>query len=124
LTGIRHGQEIREVETPRIERDDEVLLRVGAVGVCGSDVHYYTTGRIGSQVVQYPYRVGHEFAGTVEAVGAAVSRLKPGDRGGGGPRHALRRLRPVPRGPLAHVPRAAISWAARARPRAACRNTS
>jgi L-iditol 2-dehydrogenase len=53
---------------------------VGSVGVCGSDVHYYLTGHIGTQVVEYPYRVGHEFAATVEDVGAAVTRLKPGDR--------------------------------------------
>jgi L-iditol 2-dehydrogenase len=50
------------------------------LGVCGSDIHYYTTGRIGSQVVEYPFTVGHEGAGLVEAVGAGVSRVKPGDR--------------------------------------------
>jgi L-iditol 2-dehydrogenase len=48
--------------------------------VCGSDVHYYETGRIGSQVVQYPFAVGHEGAGIVEAVGSAVKAVKPGDR--------------------------------------------
>ena len=63
-----------------IEQDTDVLLKVGVVGVCGSDVHYYTTGRIGSQVVTYPYRVGHEFAGTVAAVGPGVTGLQVGDR--------------------------------------------
>jgi L-iditol 2-dehydrogenase len=49
------------------------------VGVCGSDVHYYETGRIGEQVVEYPFIVGHECAATVEAVGNAVAKVKPGD---------------------------------------------
>jgi L-iditol 2-dehydrogenase len=79
LTGIQQ-MELREVPDPRIERDGDVLLRMGAVGVCGSDIHYYTRGRIGSQVVRYPYKVGHECAGTVEAVGRTVTRVKPGDR--------------------------------------------
>lgn len=79
LTGIRQ-MELRTVADPVIRRADEVLLRLRAVGVCGSDVHYYTTGRIGSQVVSYPFAVGHEAAGIVEAVGPAVRRLKPGDR--------------------------------------------
>jgi L-iditol 2-dehydrogenase len=56
-----------------------VLVRLARIGVCGSDVHYYTTGRIGSQVVEYPFAVGHEASGIVEQVGAAVTRVKPGD---------------------------------------------
>jgi L-iditol 2-dehydrogenase len=79
LTGLR-AMEARTVPDPRIAHDTDVLLQVEVVGVCGSDVHYYTTGRIGSQVVQYPYAVGHEFAATVLRVGAKVRRLKPGDR--------------------------------------------
>lgn len=63
-----------------VRQETDVLLKVESVGVCGSDVHYYLRGRIGSQVVEYPYRVGHEFSGTVLAVGRAVTRLKPGDR--------------------------------------------
>jgi len=79
LTSLREI-EICDVPKPGIEKDTDVLLNVGAVGVCGSDVHYYLTGKIGSQVVTYPYRVGHEFSGTVEEVGAGVRRLKQGDR--------------------------------------------
>ena len=79
LTGIRK-MELRDIPAPRIEKDTDVLLKVGAVGVCGSDVHYYTTGRIGSQVVKYPFRVGHEFAATVQDVGRRVKRLTPGQR--------------------------------------------
>jgi len=78
LTGI--GQmEMRDVDDPVIGRDTDVLLKIEMVGVCGSDVHYYETGRIGSQVVQYPYIVGHECSATVAAVGSAVKRVKVGD---------------------------------------------
>jgi len=79
LTGIRK-MEVREAPTPRIENGADVLLKVGCIGVCGSDVHYYTTGRIGSQVVKYPFAVGHEFAGTVQEVGRGVKRVKAGMR--------------------------------------------
>jgi L-iditol 2-dehydrogenase len=79
LTGLRE-MAMHEVPDPVITRPDDVLLAVRAVGVCGSDVHYYTTGRIGSQVVEYPFTVGHEGAGEVVAVGPEVTRVKPGDR--------------------------------------------
>ncbi len=79
LTGLRK-MEMREVPEPEMTADNDVLIRLKRVGVCGSDVHYYTTGRIGSQVVQYPYRVGHECSGIVEKVGPAVTNVKPGDR--------------------------------------------
>ncbi len=79
LTGIRE-MEMREVPDPEIKHDTDVLVKMNAVGICGSDVHYYTTGRIGSQVVSYPFAVGHECAGTVVEVGSAVTHVKPGDR--------------------------------------------
>ncbi|MBN2210965.1 MAG: alcohol dehydrogenase catalytic domain-containing protein [Sedimentisphaerales bacterium] len=79
LTDIRQ-MELRDIPQPTIQDDHDVLIKMAAVGVCGSDVHYYTTGQIGSQVVQYPFTVGHECAGVVEQVGKAVSRVKPGDR--------------------------------------------
>lgn len=79
LTGIRR-MEMMEVPAPEIRCDTDVLIRMSVVGVCGSDVHYYVDGRIGSQVVRYPFTVGHEGAGVVEAVGSAVTRVKPGDR--------------------------------------------
>lgn len=78
MTGIER-MEMREVPAPRISADTDVLLRLAVVGVCGSDIHYYTTGRIGSQVVQYPFAVGHECACVVEETGCAVKRVKPGD---------------------------------------------
>ena len=79
FTGLRK-LEICDVPEPKLTRPDAVLLRIDRVGVCGSDVHYYTQGRIGEQVVQYPATVGHECSGTVIEVGRAVERLKPGDR--------------------------------------------
>jgi L-iditol 2-dehydrogenase len=78
LTGIRQ-MEMREVPDPKIVNDTDVLIKMARVGVCGSDIHYYTTGRIGSQVVQYPFPVGHEAAGIVLKVGKAVTTVKPGD---------------------------------------------
>jgi L-iditol 2-dehydrogenase len=79
LTGIRE-MHLMEVPEPQILLPSDVKIRMKVVGVCGSDIHYYTTGRIGSQVVQYPFTVGHEGAGEVVAVGAQVKRLKAGDR--------------------------------------------
>ena len=79
LTGIRNF-EIKELPNPILVNDNDVLIRIKMVGVCGSDLHYYTTGRIGSQVVDYPFTVGHEAAGIVEKVGKNVTRVKPGER--------------------------------------------
>ncbi len=79
LTGIRE-MEMKEVASPELVNDNDVLVRLKVVAVCGSDVHYYVSGKIGSQVVQYPFPVGHECAGVVEKVGAAVTSVKPGDR--------------------------------------------
>jgi L-iditol 2-dehydrogenase len=78
LTGVR-TIEIREVPTPRIVRDDDVLVRSRAVGICGSDLHYYLADRVGGDRVSYPFIPGHECAGVVEDVGRAVTRVKPGD---------------------------------------------
>jgi L-iditol 2-dehydrogenase len=79
LTGIRE-MELREVPEPEIQAPADVKIRMEAVGVCGSDIHYYVSGNIGTQVVEYPFAVGHECAGTVVEVGASVTRVQPGDR--------------------------------------------
>jgi alcohol dehydrogenase/L-iditol 2-dehydrogenase len=69
--------ELREVPVPDIgERD--VLLRVGAVSVCGSDLHQWRGSH--SWPVNYPCILGHEFAGTIARTGARVSAFKEGDR--------------------------------------------
>ena len=65
---------------PVIKKPDDVLVRMKSVGVCGSDIHYYKEGRIGSQVVKFPFTLGHEGAGIVEMVGQSVRNVKPGDR--------------------------------------------
>lgn len=69
--------EQRPVPVPRA---DEVLVQVSSVGVCGSDVHYFRSGRIGDFVVEAPIVLGHEAAGTVVAVGAGVSPARIGER--------------------------------------------
>jgi L-iditol 2-dehydrogenase len=79
LTGIRQ-MEIRETSPPEISDPHGVLLRIGVVGVCGSDVHYYTTGRIGNLIVNYPEWTGHECAATVVGVGNQVKKVTVGQR--------------------------------------------
>jgi L-iditol 2-dehydrogenase len=79
LAGIRQ-MKMMEVPEPSVLKEGEVLIRMKTLGVCGSDIHYYTTGRIGSQVVEYPFTVGHEGAGQVEKVGSGVTRVRKGDR--------------------------------------------
>jgi L-iditol 2-dehydrogenase len=78
LSGLQK-MELRDVPEPAVKKDTDVLLKIEKVGVCGSDVHYHETGRIGSQVVQYPFIVGHECSATVKAVGSKVARIKAGD---------------------------------------------
>jgi L-iditol 2-dehydrogenase len=70
--------EFVEREMPKIN-DDQVLVRIDHVGLCGSDIHYYQHGRIGDFVVENPIILGHESAGTVMEVGKNVKTLKKGD---------------------------------------------
>lgn len=70
---------IETVPVPDINHD-EVLIKVMAVGICGSDLHYYTNGRIGNYVVEKPFILGHECAGEIAAVGSSVDQFKVGDR--------------------------------------------
>ena len=74
-----HRIELIETPTP-VPGPGQVLVRLRAVGICGSDVHYYVDGRIGNAVVDYPFVLGHEPAGEVAALGAGVSDLAVGDR--------------------------------------------
>lgn len=71
--------ELRDVPAPTIVNPTDVLLKIAYVGVCGSDVHYYETGRIGSQIVQFPFTVGHECSATVVDFGTGVTGFEKGE---------------------------------------------
>jgi len=70
---------MQEIPVPELGPKD-VLVKVMAVGVCGSDVHYYQHGRIGPYIVKKPIILGHECAGIVVACGEQVTRVSLGDR--------------------------------------------
>ncbi|MDD4369371.1 MAG: NAD(P)-dependent alcohol dehydrogenase [Oscillospiraceae bacterium] len=80
--GIMTGIGQMDFTTRPIPRpaEQEVLVKVEYVGVCGSDLHYYEHGAIGNFIVHPPFVLGHEAGGTVVEVGSAVSTLAPGDR--------------------------------------------
>ena len=78
LTGIRQ-MEMKNIPEPALVNSNDVKIKMSVVGICGSDIHYYTQGQIGSQKVNYPFTVGHEGAGVVVATGKNVKRVKPGD---------------------------------------------
>ena len=71
--------EIQQTPIPH-PQNNEVLVKVEYVGVCGSDLHYYELGRIGNYIVEPPFVLGHEAGGTVVEVGADVHHLKVGDK--------------------------------------------
>ena len=78
MLGIgRMGFEERDI--PKV-KDDEVLVKLEYVGICGSDLHYYESGAIGNFIVKPPFVLGHEPGGTVVEVGKNVTHLKVGDR--------------------------------------------
>ena len=78
MTGIgKMAFEERPIPQPR---DDEALVKIEYVGVCGSDLHYYESGAIGDYVVKPPFVLGHECGGVVVEVGKNVTNVKPGDR--------------------------------------------
>lgn len=70
---------MRELPRPRPGAGD-VLIRVRAVGICGSDMHLYDTGRIGPVVIQNPHIPGHEMSGEIAARGDGVTSLAVGQR--------------------------------------------
>jgi L-iditol 2-dehydrogenase len=79
---------------------DEVLVRVGSVGVCGSDVHYYRHGRIGDFVVTDPLVLGHEVGGRIVEVGELIDRGRIGERVALEPQRPCRRCRQCKTGHL------------------------
>lgn len=80
---------VLEVDRPE-PAADQLVVEVAAVGVCGSDVHYYHEGRIGDFVVESPLILGHEAAGVVVAVGSAVPAERIGERVSIEPQRACR----------------------------------
>ena len=83
---LEQKDELSLRDVPEIDREEEALgprdvrIKLHTVGICGSDVHYYTHGRIGPFVVNAPMILGHEASGTVVEVGRDVTTLKEGDR--------------------------------------------
>ena len=78
MNGIgKMGFTERDIPTPK---DDEVLVKLDYVGICGSDLHYYESGAIGDYVVEPPFVLGHEPGGVVVEVGKDVKHLKVGDK--------------------------------------------
>ena len=72
------GMEMREVPVPALGPDD-VLIAVETASVCGTDLHIYHWDRWAQQRIKPPYIPGHEFSGTVAAVGERVVSFQPGD---------------------------------------------
>ena len=70
---------VESIAVPEV-RADEVLVQGAAVGVCGSDVHYYAHGKIGPYVVEEPLILGHELSGVITAVGSDVDPARVGQR--------------------------------------------
>ncbi|MCI8441124.1 MAG: NAD(P)-dependent alcohol dehydrogenase [Provencibacterium sp.] len=78
MTGIgKIAYETRPIPKPKA---GEVLVKLEYVGICGSDLHYYESGRIGGFIVEPPFVLGHEPGGTVVEVGEGVKHLSVGDR--------------------------------------------
>ncbi len=71
---------LRDITLPQTMGANDVHIAIHTVGICGSDVHYYTHGAIGPFIVKEPMVLGHEAAGTITAIGANVKHLQVGDR--------------------------------------------
>jgi len=82
LTAVLYGiNDLRLEQRPiPVPKDDQVLLRMEVVGICGSDVHYLVNGGIGPFIVTAPMVIGHEASGTVVQCGKKVKNLQPGDQ--------------------------------------------
>lgn len=81
-----HDLRLEQLDTPALGPHD-VRLRLGAAGICGSDLHYWQHGAVGAFKVREPLIPGHEASGVVDAIGSAVTRVQPGDRVAINPSH-------------------------------------
>ncbi len=70
---------LKNVDEPKIKQPDEILIKVKAASICGTDVHIYDWTEWAKNRIKPPLIVGHEFSGEVIEVGSAVKRFKPGD---------------------------------------------
>lgn len=86
LYGPRDIQ-VERVPHPGNPGPGNVLLRVTATGICGSDLHTFADARIGDTVLTSPLVLGHEFAGVIEAIGSGVEELRAGTRVAVDPAH-------------------------------------
>ncbi|MBL4575254.1 MAG: NAD(P)-dependent alcohol dehydrogenase [Opitutaceae bacterium] len=71
---------LRDIEVEEMLGANDVRIEIHTVGICGSDIHYYTNGEIGPFVVKEPMILGHEASGIVTEIGGEVSSLSVGDR--------------------------------------------
>ncbi len=71
---------LRDIALDEALGPEDVRIAIHTVGICGSDVHYYTHGAIGPFVVREPMVLGHEASGTITEIGSAVTGLRVGDR--------------------------------------------
>ncbi|MFT3954017.1 MAG: L-idonate 5-dehydrogenase [Piscinibacter sp.] len=86
---IHAARDLRLDEVPDAPLGEhQVEMRLGAGGICGSDLHYFGHGRVGAFVIREPLIPGHEASGIVERIGAGVTRVKPGDKVAVNPSHA------------------------------------
>ncbi len=86
---IHGARDLRVEDALQVELEPhEVEMRLGAGGICGSDLHYFQHARVGAFQMREPLIPGHEVSGVVERVGSAVSRVKPGDKVAVNPSHA------------------------------------
>lgn len=85
-----HDLRVEEI-APATLGEHDVEVRLGAGGICGSDLHYWREGRAGAFVLREPLVPGHEAAGTVQRIGPAVTRVQPGDKVAVNPSHACGR---------------------------------
>lgn len=95
---VRAGEIALEERPVPVPRPDEVLVRVTAVGVCGSDVHFYKDGHLGDWVVTEPLVLGHESGGTIVAIGDDVDPGRIGERVSIEPQHPSTTSRETLRG--------------------------
>ena len=99
---VIHGaKDLRLQDRPEpVPAPGEVVVRLGAGGICGSDLHYFAEGGVGDFVVREPLVLGHEGAGTIASLGESVTTVQPGQRVAVNPNHPCGRCRECRKGVL------------------------